>query len=382
MESDRVERKRNVSDPTKIRQAICALANDLPNHGVPGVIFVGQENDGSCAGLQVNERLLETLAGWRSDGQIQPFPVMTVTAKKLMGCLVAIVEVAPSDNPPVKFEGRTWIRVGPRRAIASPEEERRLAEKRRWKDLPFDAQGVPEAKVSDLNVRRFVSELLPSLVPPDVLAQNNRTEEQQLQVLRLLRPEGIPTVSGVLLIGSNPQTWLPGAYVQFLRLEGINLTDQIMDRHEVMGTLPDQITRLDDLVSINIRRSVKVGGPTRTETPDYPIEAVRQLLRNALIHRVYEGTNAPVRMTWYADRIEIQSPGGPFGQVTQENFGQSGVTDYRNPTLAGLMLSLGFIERFGVGIAIARKALEENGNPPLEFDVREQHVLAIIKARQ
>jgi ATP-dependent DNA helicase RecG len=112
-----------------------------------------------------------------------------------------------------------------------------------------------------------------------------------------------------------------------------------------------------------------------------PLQVHRQLLRNAVIHRTYEGTNAPVRVTWYTDRIEIQSPGGPYGQVTQENFGH-GATDYRNPTIAGLMVQLRLIERFGVGIQIAKEQLHANGNPALEFEVNQQHVLAIVRSRQ
>ena len=60
-----------------------------------------------------------------------------------------------------------------------------------------------------------------------------------------------------------------------------------------------------------------------------------------------KGTNTPVRITWYNDRIEIQSPGGPFGSVTAQNFGQDGITDYRNPNLADAMKVLGFVQRFG-----------------------------------
>lgn len=378
-ESDRVERKRNATDSSKIKQAICAFANDLPNHGLPGVIFIGQDDDGTCAKLPITEELLERLGGWRADGQLSPFPVMQVYRKTIRGCEVAIIEVQPSDNPPLRVEGRTFIRVGPRRAIASPEEERRLVEKRRWRDLPFDAQGAQDATVDDLDLKRFATDMLPSLVPHDVIAQNHRTEEQQLTALRLLKPDRTPTVSAVLLFGKNPQSLIPGAYVQFLRIDGKELTDPILDQQRIIGTLPDQLRRLDDLMAVNIRRATSVGGSIRSERPDYPIGALRQLLRNALLHRTYGGTNAPVRITWYADRVEIQSPGGPFGQVTVENFGQDGITDYRNPTLAGFVLSLGFIERFGIGIAIARKALSDSGNPPLEFQINMQHVLAIVR---
>ncbi len=76
---------------------------------------------------------------------------------------------------------------------------------------------------------------------------------------------------------------------------------------------------------------------------------MQQLVRNAVLHRTYETTNAPVRVYWYSDRIEIHSPGGLYGQVNPENFGQPQVTDYRNPLLAEAMKALGFVQRFGVG---------------------------------
>jgi ATP-dependent DNA helicase RecG len=97
------------------------------------------------------------------------------------------------------------------------------------------------------------------------------------------------------------------------------------------------------------------------------------------MHRTYEATNAPVRVYWYDDRIEISSPGGPFGTVTVENFGDPGVADYRNPNLAEAMRVLGFVQRFGFGLAIARRALAENGNPSLETKVTPSHVTVIVR---
>jgi ATP-dependent DNA helicase RecG len=103
------------------------------------------------------------------------------------------------------------------------------------------------------------------------------------------------------------------------------------------------------------------------------------LVRNAILHRTYEGTYSPVRIYWFSDRIEIHSPGGPFGQVTRENFGQPGVTDYRNPHLAEAMRVLGYVQRFGLGIQIARQQLAANGNPPLVFIVEQNHILATVR---
>ncbi len=121
--------------------------------------------------------------------------------------------------------------------------------------------------------------------------------------------------------------------------------------------------------------------PFQLRRPDYPVVALQQLARNAVMHRTYEGTYAPVRITWFSDRVEIQNPGGPFGQVNRQNFGQPGVTDYRNPYLAEAMKNLGYVQRFGVGIPLARKELQKNGNPPPEFIVEDAHVLVIVRRR-
>lgn len=380
LESDRVERKENLADRDRVRQAICAHANDLPHHRATGVIFIGQRDDLSCAGLAVDDQLLVTLAGFRSEGRLLPFPTMHVRRARFDGCEVAVVEVEPSDNPPVRLDGRTWIRVGPRRAIATAEEERRLVEKRRWGSLPYDAHGMRGATLDDLDLRRFQLEYLPVAVSPEVLIENQRTQDHQLRALRLILPDGTPTVTAILVLGIEPRRWIPGAYIQFLRIDGVNLTDPIQDQRELSGTVADQLRQIDEVVRLNIRRPAVISA-VRGESPDYPEEAIRQLVRNAVLHRTYEGSNAPVRITWFVDRIEIQSPGGPYGQVTRASFGTPGVADYRNPTIAEALKSLGFIERFGVGIPIARERLRVNGNPPPEFTVEDAHVLATVRSR-
>ena len=101
LESDNVERKRNANDTDKIKQFICALANDLPSHNRQGVIFVGQEDDLSCSGIDIDDDLLKKLSMFRDDGSIQPIPTMEVQRKNIAGCTVAVITVVPSTNPPV-----------------------------------------------------------------------------------------------------------------------------------------------------------------------------------------------------------------------------------------------------------------------------------------
>lgn len=384
IESDRVERKASISDRDKIRQAVCAFANDLPNHQRPGVIFIGVHDDGSCANFLVNDGILRTLADMRSDGNILPLPSMTVQKRNIDNCELAVVVVEPSYDPPIRLRGRTWIRVGPRRAIATPEEERRLYEKRRSKNLPFDIQPALAASLTDLDLDLFRRVYLPYAVAMEILENNQRPIEQQLASLRFagVEPQFQPTNLAILVVGIDPRQFLSGAYIQFLRIDGLNLIDPIKDQKEIDGPLPELLRTLDETLRVNISvASDLTAQPVELRHPDYPLVALQQLARNAVLHRNYEGTNAPVRINWFSDRIEIQSPGGPFGQVTRENFGKPGVTDYRNPHLAEAMKNLGYVQRFGVGIALASQELEMNGNPPLDFVVEDAYVLVIIRRR-
>ena len=121
--------------------------------------------------------------------------------------------------------------------------------------------------------------------------------------------------------------------------------------------------------------------PLEQRTAAYPVVALQQFIRNAVMHRTYEATNAPVRVTWYDDRIEIANPGGPFGVVTVETFGEPGITDYRNPNLAEALRVLGYVQRFGIGIALARKALADAGHPAPVFQVSAHNLLVTVQAR-
>jgi len=384
LESDRVERKEAASDGDKIRQAICAFANDLPDHREAGVLFIGVDDRGTPAELKVTDQLLQALASMRGDGNILPFPSLTVQKRHLKGHDVAVILVHPADAPPVRYKGTIWVRVGPRRGIASPDEERRLNEKRRFRDLPADIRPLTSAGLDSLDEVLLQRVYLPSSVSAEVIEENKRSFEHQLMAAKFAHP-GPPvcaTLLGILTIGKNPTDWCPGAYVQFLRVDGTQLGDPVQSAHELRGPLPGMLSELEELLKLNIQALIDfTSGPVEVQKPDYPLVALQQIARNAILHRSYESTNAPVRVYWFRDRVEIQSPGGPYGQVTKQNFGQPGAYDYRNPNLAAVMKELGYVQRFGFGIAVARQEMAKNGNPPLEFQVEDSHVAVILRRR-
>ncbi len=382
LESDRVERKESSGDGDKIRQAICAFANDLPNHNQPGILFVGVNDEGEPVGAPVTDQMLQNLASMRGDGNILPFPSIDVQKRTLKGHDVVVVFVHPSDSTPLRVKGTIWIRSGPRRGIANPDDERRLNEKRRFRDLPADIRPIASAGLDALDGFLFRRTYLPSAVAPEVLEQNQRPFEHQLIASKFAHPgpPAVPTLLGVLVVGKAPRDLIPCAYVQFLRVDGTALGDPVKDSREVGGPLPDLLEELEDLLKANIQTSVDLASrAVEVRRSDYPLVALQQIVRNSILHRSYENTNAPVRLYWFNDRVEVQNPGGPFGQVTKENFGKPGASDYRNPNLAAAMKDLGYVQRFGYGIALARKEMEKNGNPPPEFQIEDAHVAVILR---
>lgn len=386
-ESDRIEFKRSLGGdaPKRIRQAICAFANDLPNHRQPGFVFVGVEDDGTLLGLSVTDELLRQLADMRTDGNILPPPSMTVEKRSLSGGDIAVVTVLPSDSPPVRYDGRVHIRTGTRRDIANTQDERILNEKRRHGEIPFDIHPIPTAMLNDLNLTQFSNEYLPQAFAREVLESNQRSVEEQLAATKMIATaeESMPTILGMLVLGKRTLDYLPGAYVQFLRFDGSDPTDPISDEEAFSGTIADVLSRLDDKVRVHNRTSVDfASGPIERRTSTYPIEAIHQITRNAVMHRSYEGNNAPIRVYWYDDRIEIISPGGVFGSVNQDNFGSPGFTAYRNPNLAEAMRTQGFVQRFGLGIPLAKKLLREAGHPEIQFDVDLYNVLVTIRGHR
>ncbi|MBN2579782.1 MAG: putative DNA binding domain-containing protein [Pirellulales bacterium] len=384
IESDRVERTESLTNGDKFREAVCAFANDLPDHRKVGVLFVGVNNSGQPTGASITDQLLQNLASMRSDGNIHPFPSLDVQKRTLKGIEVAVIIVHPSAATPIRFKGTVWIRSGPRRGVANQDDERRLNEKRRFRDLPADIRPVESASLSELDELLFCRTYLPSAISIEVLEQNQRSLEHQLLALKFAHP-GDPvclTLLGILTVGKEPSDWIPCAYVQFLSVDGTELGDPVKDSREIRGALPDLLAEIEDVLKANIQTAVDfTSGPVEVQRPDYPIVALQQIVRNAILHRSYENTNAPVRLYWFRDRVEVQNPGGPYGQVTKQNFGELGAYDYRNPNLAAVMKDLGYVQRFGFGIATARRELGKNGNPPLEFEVNDSCVSAIIRRR-
>lgn len=184
-ETYRVERTVSTGNMDKFCEAICAFANDLPDSHKKGYLLIGANDDGTLSGLKVDDALLKKIAGIRSDGNILPLPVMNVDRVEFPDGDLLVAEVSPSLLPPVRYRGRIFVRIGPRRDIASESEERLLTERRTAYMATFDATPCIGATLDDLDLDFIRNSYLPSVVDPVVLAEDHRDIKEQLASIRL-----------------------------------------------------------------------------------------------------------------------------------------------------------------------------------------------------
>ncbi|MEN3540018.1 ATP-binding protein [Microbispora sp. ZYX-F-249] len=377
-ESTVLEFKQSISNRDKIGQAICAFANDLCGRG-GGNLLIGVDDKGRpVPDVKISDEVLRNLTDFRDRGQILDLPSMTVETGVFKGETVIRIHVEASATPPVRYNGVVWVRPGPTTRRATREDERVLTERRRALDGPFDGRSVPGSTLGDLDLALFRSTYLPSVVSADVIEENGRPEELKLASLRMTDLAGTPTVLGQLVLGFDPSAFIPGAYVQFVRYDGTGPEALIADDQELRYNVVDLANRLDALLRGHLHTQVvAVDGFRERQQPDYPFAALREACMNAIMHRNYETSHAPVRILWFSDRIEVTNPGGPYGQVRPDNFDR--VCDYRNPSLAAAMKALGYVNRFGRGIGRIQAALRENGNPDAEFLIDDSSWSVILR---
>jgi len=188
LESEHIERTISTRDTDKLSQAICAFANNFSNSAKKGYLLIGVYDNGDLSDLKANDKFLQSIGGLRSDGNILPHPVISVSSFSYDNGDVVVVEVEPSFLPPVRYKGRTYIRVGLRKAIATFEEEAILAERQIANIRSFDLMPCRNASVDDLNINLFKLRYLPNAIDVDIFDEDFRDIDNQLASLRFFKP--------------------------------------------------------------------------------------------------------------------------------------------------------------------------------------------------
>lgn len=201
-------------------------------------------------------------------------------------------------------------------------------------------------------------------------------ELSQLYDLIGVTKNGDVTLAAVLLFSPYPQAYFPQLSIIATHVPGteMGLLDEqgqrFIDSKRLEGTLPEMLEQAVGFVRNNMQVSTRIDPATgrRMDRPEYPLDAVRETILNALVHRDYSihTEGMPIQLTMYSDRLEVANPGGLYGRLTVDQLGKV-QPDTRNPVLVTAMESLGQTENRYSGIPRIQHAMAELGLPAPVF---------------
>lgn len=262
-------------------------------------------------------------------------------------------------------DGRVLVRVGRDNKPLSGDQIRQLANGKTSSE--FELQAVPSATFADLDAERIA----------EYFAKRQHRQRRSLPPLPQLlveigaiTPQQQPTISGMLLFGKDPQFFIPGSDVLFVRFAGIEPrgADGLVGygrRVEIGGALSRVIEQTWQVVNEEMHYGAVVRGLEREEIAEYPIFAVREALVNAVCHRDYRLQGRRIELRMFADRLEIISPGGLPGYITLDNIVEEHFS--RNPRLVNGLFQWGYIEELGLGVDRMYEAMAQAGLQPPVF---------------
>ncbi|HLU09184.1 MAG TPA: ATP-binding protein [Oceanobacillus sp.] len=256
---------------------------------------------------------------------------------------VVVAQIPPGMPHVYSLDGRYLIRSGTDNSPLKPRELRRLMIERG--EVSFETDIARGASLDDLDwerVRAYVAGLggIPDSGAETLLLRRGCLTEQDGRLR--------PTNAGILLFGKDPQSFLRGAEITAARFAGETMGDTFT-KQDITGNLPEQLRRAETFLIDNLRRGVHIGkSMARAESLEYPLEAARELVVNAVAHRDYSITGDGIRLFIFRDRMEVISPGGLPGPVTIDNIKEERFS--RNPIIVQILSDLGYIERLGYGV--------------------------------
>ena len=249
------------------------------------------------------------------------------------------------------------------------------------KEFLWDSQVCEEATLDDIDEEKVKWFLDERKRKRNVAKPGDMDFEELLINIGAAKPfkgNTKPTNAGILFFGRNPQRFYTNSGLRVARFKGTDVTHPVLDRIDCGGILWEMIESAEEFTRKNIRLlSFRV--PTRFQREDkfeYPIDALREAVVNALIHRNYLEP-ADVRAFLFDNHVEIINPGAFPNGVTPEHPIHKPV----NPTLCALMYDIGFIEKYGSGIKLMKRLCREWGNREPHYEMNPLETKIIFESQ-
>ena len=342
-ESEIVEFKKSLSESKEIIKTISAFANTKG-----GRIFIGVSNYGKVLSVEIGKDTIERIVNQitqNTDPKVHP----NITVEKIDEKQIIIVKVKESCDHLVLAFGRPYKRVGKSTLRMSRDEyERSILEKHKDK-LYFDSQICKEATLADIDKEKIKWFLKKAKAERNLNIDYSTSSVEALKRLNLLI-DNKPTNTAILMFSKNPQRFFIQSEIRCARFKGIKAVKPFIDMKVIDGSIYEQIDQTEKFILFNIKKAawIEPGKIERQEKWEYPPDAIREAIINAIAHRDYY-SSANVHISIFDDRIEIWNPGKLPPPLTPKDLKEEHKSIPVNPSLANLLFLIKYIERWGTG---------------------------------
>ena len=392
-ENSGIEFKRDVVENYRLAKELVAFSNFEG-----GMVLLGVDDDGTIAGL-TRDNLEEWVMTVCRD-KIRPgiIPAFQTIRDVESGKDVAVVRVPRGGDVHSQWHKNRntyYIRVGTQSRESTQQELSRLFQQRGT--LRADLRPISGTSIKDLDRRRlkdYFGRIRQQKFPEDRGndEKDSDTEWHTLLVnTEIMVEEGV-TLSGMLLFGNTPNRFLPQAGIDAAAFPGTEKDYAAKERLVLRGPMTPLMGTDGEILEAGlveqawefVRRNISVtasleDGARRVERLTYPVEAVREALVNALIHRDYLLANTDIELAIYQDRLEIISPGKLPNGITPERM-RAGTRATRNQLLKDVMRDYGYLEHMGMGVPrkIVRGMNEHNQTDPDLIEEGERFIVRLF----
>ena len=394
-ENSGVEFKRDeVSNADVARELVCFLNLN------GGVVLLGVEDDGSISGTTRPdlEEWVAELCRTKIDPPIVPFMSWHEESSTGKRVLAVHVPIGPDKPYALAHNNRNtyMIRVGSTCREASREELERMFQASGH--LRYGLKPVPGTSILDLDMRRlrdYFSRVLEMDAPDLSDYEQWETLLCNLELAATSSGETHATIDGLILFGQNLRRFLPQSGIRTICYTSEQPDYAVRADEDIKGPLvplvgtdgsvveQGMVDRAWDFVRRNITPTTWLEGAQRHDRWEYPEDAIREILVNALVHRDYSILGTDISLTIFSDRLEIQSPGRLPNTVTVDSM-KSGMRYARNQTLVNVLRDYGYVDARGMGIRskVIPSMLAHNGTEPDLIQYDHHFTVRLWRGRQ
>ena len=388
-ENSGVEFKRDVIQNHDLAKELVAFANFEG-----GVVLLGVEDDGIVSGITRTDAEMFVMNACRDKIRPPLIPFYEVVKDVEPGKDVAVVRVSRGFDVHARWHNSGniyYVRVGTQSRELTQEELARLFQQRGA--VRAELRPVSGATLADLDLRRLKNYFV-HVRRQDVPADDDEAAWKALLFNTEIMVEDGITVSGILLFGRNPNRFLPQAGIDAAAFPGMSKDYAARERNPLRGPMTPLLNDSDEIVeaglveqalafvtrNIAVAGQLEEGGARREETYAYPMEAVREAIINALVHRDYLLSSTDIELSIYEDRLEIVSPGRLPNGITPTRM-LTGCRAARNQLIKDIMRDYRYLEHSGMGVPrkIVRCMKEHNNTEPVLIEDGERFTMRLIR---